>query len=91
MNEDTYFEDSDITDEIPVVVVEEVEDHQDEVVSEPITTISERIFIHTMIQSVIRGDWGDEDEQSDRLSEAGFSEEQIFNLMLAVSERNGSS
>ena len=80
-----------ITEEVEVVTFEyddtpEVEVVQPEPSTEPVS-IADKIFIHNMIKSVMLGEWGDELEIVDNLTDAGFTEDQVFNLLDAVEVR----
>ena len=62
---------------------------EEETSPEPTATTEELVFIYSMIKSVASGAWGDDNyTQAQNLIDAGFSEPQVFNLLVAVEERS---
>jgi len=87
--------DEHITEEVEVVTFEyddtpPVEVVQPEPSPEPVS-IADKIFIHNMIKSVILGEWGDDQDVARNLEEFGFTQDQVFALLVAVDERKAKS
>ena len=87
-NEEEIFDDE-VEEVIEEVRFEEVR-FEEEIQETPATdkvTMSDLLFIHQMVKAVIRGDFGNDDDQLDNLTAFGFTEEQVFTLLSAVDAR----